>query len=453
MVFPYAGSCSARSACSTARASSTRDETPTLRKMLRRWVSTVFWLRKSSAAISRVRLAVDHEAGELQLALGQRRDAAVAPSRRRCAGRRCARACAARAPPRPGTARRRTRRTLRRPARARRPPGRVSPASASARPASTRACAASQRVADAFERLGGGGCAAAGARAVAASSSSAALARSAIADAIGSPTSSAHACAAAAARSACARLPAASRARVSTSRHRPRQAPPIRRSSSPPADSTRARPRAPRRPSRAARSRARTPAWAGMGPGVERLRELPALLRARERDLELARGEPGVGAVEQRPDEVLRVVHEPRGLDGAVEHLDRLGRPPATQNAVPRFAVIRGRDRPGRSRGAIAIARSACRPDSAKWSRYISASARYASASRRPASSSSESASTRAAASSRFSAPRPGAGHRGPGGLHGERGGGEGAVASGSAAAIARSPQLVSPSQSPWKSS
>jgi hypothetical protein len=34
------------------RASSTRFATPTLRKMLRRWVSTVFGLRKSSAAIS-----------------------------------------------------------------------------------------------------------------------------------------------------------------------------------------------------------------------------------------------------------------------------------------------------------------------------------------------------------------------------------------------------------------
>ena len=37
---------------STARASSTREDTPSLRKMLRRCVSTVFWLRNSSAAIS-----------------------------------------------------------------------------------------------------------------------------------------------------------------------------------------------------------------------------------------------------------------------------------------------------------------------------------------------------------------------------------------------------------------
>ena len=40
-----------RSARSTARATSTRDATPSLRKVLRRWVSTVFELRKSSAAI------------------------------------------------------------------------------------------------------------------------------------------------------------------------------------------------------------------------------------------------------------------------------------------------------------------------------------------------------------------------------------------------------------------
>ena len=40
-----------RSARSTARASSTRDDTPTLAKMLRRWVSTVFLLKKSVAAI------------------------------------------------------------------------------------------------------------------------------------------------------------------------------------------------------------------------------------------------------------------------------------------------------------------------------------------------------------------------------------------------------------------
>jgi hypothetical protein len=42
----------ARSARSTTRARATRDGTSILRKMLRRWVSTVFWLRKSSAAIS-----------------------------------------------------------------------------------------------------------------------------------------------------------------------------------------------------------------------------------------------------------------------------------------------------------------------------------------------------------------------------------------------------------------
>ena len=41
-----------RSACSTARASSTRFATPTLRKMFRRCVSTVFGLRNSSPAIS-----------------------------------------------------------------------------------------------------------------------------------------------------------------------------------------------------------------------------------------------------------------------------------------------------------------------------------------------------------------------------------------------------------------
>ncbi len=41
-----------RSASSMARASATRVVTPILRKMLRRWVSTVFWLKKSSAAIS-----------------------------------------------------------------------------------------------------------------------------------------------------------------------------------------------------------------------------------------------------------------------------------------------------------------------------------------------------------------------------------------------------------------
>ena len=34
-----------RSVSSTARASSTRDETPTFRKMFRRWVSTVLTLR------------------------------------------------------------------------------------------------------------------------------------------------------------------------------------------------------------------------------------------------------------------------------------------------------------------------------------------------------------------------------------------------------------------------
>ena len=42
---------SMRSARSTARATSTRDATPSLRKVLRRCVSTVFELRKSSAAI------------------------------------------------------------------------------------------------------------------------------------------------------------------------------------------------------------------------------------------------------------------------------------------------------------------------------------------------------------------------------------------------------------------
>jgi hypothetical protein len=38
--------------CSTARARSTREAMPSLRKVLRRWVSTVLRLRKSSAAIS-----------------------------------------------------------------------------------------------------------------------------------------------------------------------------------------------------------------------------------------------------------------------------------------------------------------------------------------------------------------------------------------------------------------
>jgi hypothetical protein len=42
----------ARSARSIIRASSTRDETSSLWKMLRRCVSIVFWLRTSSAAIS-----------------------------------------------------------------------------------------------------------------------------------------------------------------------------------------------------------------------------------------------------------------------------------------------------------------------------------------------------------------------------------------------------------------
>ena len=65
----------ARSACSTARASSTRDETPSLRNMLRRCVSTVFWLRNSVGRDLGVRLAVDDEPGELELALGERADA------------------------------------------------------------------------------------------------------------------------------------------------------------------------------------------------------------------------------------------------------------------------------------------------------------------------------------------------------------------------------------------
>jgi PAP2 superfamily len=41
----------APSACSTARARATREDTSILRKMLCRWLSTVFWLRNSSAAI------------------------------------------------------------------------------------------------------------------------------------------------------------------------------------------------------------------------------------------------------------------------------------------------------------------------------------------------------------------------------------------------------------------
>ena len=49
--------------------------------MLRMCDSTVFRLRNSSAAISRVRLAVDHEARDLELALEERRRGRSRPSR------------------------------------------------------------------------------------------------------------------------------------------------------------------------------------------------------------------------------------------------------------------------------------------------------------------------------------------------------------------------------------
>ena len=99
---------SPRSARSTARASSTRDDTPTFRKMLRRWRLDRLLAEEELGGDLRVRLAVDHEPRDLELAPGQRVD----PGRVGCAGGVCgggrgARACAARARPRPGSAARR----------------------------------------------------------------------------------------------------------------------------------------------------------------------------------------------------------------------------------------------------------------------------------------------------------------------------------------------------------
>ena len=64
---------SARSNCSTARATSARDETSSLRKMFRTCVSTVFGLKNSASAMG-VCPAIDHESRDLFLTLCQSGD-------------------------------------------------------------------------------------------------------------------------------------------------------------------------------------------------------------------------------------------------------------------------------------------------------------------------------------------------------------------------------------------
>ncbi len=71
------------------------------------------------------------------------------------------------------------------------------------------------------------------------------------------------------------------------------------------------------------------------GTGVELLREVERLLGGRERQVDVAGGERRVGAVEEIPGEALRVVHQPRGCDRAVEHLACFRHPAANPQAAP----------------------------------------------------------------------------------------------------------------------
>ena len=92
--------------------------------MLRRWVSTVFWLRKSSAAIwGFVLRSTTSRASSSSRSVSEAMPPSPLPAA--CAGRRCRRAFGARAPPARASAGRRTSRTRPRRARAPSPPGRA----------------------------------------------------------------------------------------------------------------------------------------------------------------------------------------------------------------------------------------------------------------------------------------------------------------------------------------
>ena len=72
----------------------------------------------------------------------------------------------------------------------------------------------------------------------------------------------------------------------------------------------------------------------GDGTGVELLREVEGLDRGRERQVDVAGGERGVGAVEEVPGQALRVVHQPCGCDRVVEHLGGLCHPASNPEAA-----------------------------------------------------------------------------------------------------------------------
>ena len=130
---------------SITRATSYRDETSSLRKMLRRWVSIVLTLRNSSLAISGlVRRSTTRSATWTSRCVRVSTPAPLTlPGRVRWWMRRPA--CAAPARPPAGSAWRRTDRAAGLPARARRPPARARPLHPNALPARVRARAASTR--------------------------------------------------------------------------------------------------------------------------------------------------------------------------------------------------------------------------------------------------------------------------------------------------------------------
>ena len=70
------------------------------------------------------------------------------------------------------------------------------------------------------------------------------------------------------------------------------------------------------------------------GTGVQLLCEVERFRCGRERQVDVAGGECCVGTVEEVPGESLRVVHQPRGCDRAVEHLACLRHPASNPEAA-----------------------------------------------------------------------------------------------------------------------
>ena len=365
-----------RSLRSTARASSTRDETPTLPKMLRRCVSTVFLDRKSAAAIcvfvwrSTTRraisssravsasrplapaAAVDRAAEPAQLALGLVA-AAGAPQALEASG---------------GALELRDRAA-------------AVAAAASARPASTRAVAAwigASIARSAWRRRAPARPRRPGRRS---SSATAALARAAWRPPARSPTCSACSAQRAAAWRAVvvaaereqARVEQLEAARPPGARH-PRQllaaaacdaAARARRAGSPAASSA-----------RASAKLAKAAASALPSPSASAQRLLAAGQRESRRRRAASRGR---GAVHQRPATSACALPDSRAASiRALDHLDALGEPPE-HLVARRRARARAREAgsPGRSRGRPRARAAPCSRARAKRSRCSSAPIRY----------------------------------------------------------------------------